>query len=57
MILGLMLYGLDPYFVLSSHGGETEAFGPNCCDFGPSVVDPTQTEVMDSPSVDEVKFF
>lgn len=37
MRLGLLLYGLDPCFVLSSHGGERGAFGPKYCDFGPSV--------------------
>lgn len=57
MILGLMLHGLDPYFVLSSHGGETGDFGPKYCDFGSSVVDPTHTEVMESPSVDVVESF
>lgn len=56
MRLGLLLYGLDPCFVLSSHGGERGAFGPKYCDFGPFVVDPTQTEVMESPSVDAVEF-
>lgn len=54
MILGLMLYGLHPYFVLSNHGG---AFVPKYCDFGTSVVDPTQAEVMESPSVDVVESF
>lgn len=49
-----MLYGLEPYFVPSSHGGET---GVKYCDFGPSVVEPTQTEVMESPSVDVVESF
>lgn len=56
MRLGLLLYGLDPCFVLSSHGGERGVFGPKYCDFGPFVVDPTQTEVMESPSVDAVEF-
>lgn len=52
-----MLYGLEPYFVPSSHGGETGVFGVKYCDFGPSVVEPTQTEVMESPSVDVVESF
>lgn len=57
MILGLMLYGLEPSFVISSHGGETGVSGTKYCDFGPSVVEPTQTEVMESPSVDVVESF